>query len=300
MSKIDDLPHTVSLEGPSCTERYDPSPASTTFALNNRLIYRFMFFEMLGSFFLVLLSSMTVLAILTPENKANFFDMSFQGILILAISNAMVYVALLTTVMRYNFPINYKGTHYFLVGHINPMVTLFCAIINEITWAHATVYWTAQIFGSVMAAVALTGIVPWSLQTDLGALNMGSDFNVGLGITIEFIITSLFIFVIYLQVIYPGKQRDEIYLESVTPLTLGAFVFILTLIFGEFSGACMNPFKTLSSMFISGKWSTTLVAHIIGPLLGTITASLLILFKTKVYLLCCYCLQKDVKEERNV
>ena len=38
----------VALTGPLCTERYDPSDNENYFALNNRLIARFVFVEIFG------------------------------------------------------------------------------------------------------------------------------------------------------------------------------------------------------------------------------------------------------------
>ena len=48
----------------------------------------------------------------------------------------------------------------FVVGHMNPAVTLMCVLLKEISFIHACFYWIAQMLGATMALVAMGVLVP--------------------------------------------------------------------------------------------------------------------------------------------
>ena len=84
-------------------------------------------------------------------------------------------------------------------GHFNPAVTLGFLVTGRISTAHAILYWIAQIAGAVVAALAITWLLPNALTDPvaLGIPALGDGVGATQGAVIEGILTFFLVWVVF-------------------------------------------------------------------------------------------------------
>lgn len=145
-------------------------------------------------------------------------------------------------------------------GHFNPAVSLAMWLSKRMSLKEMLSYWVAQVLGGIAGAVLIYWITNRSVVKGTTTLP-GAGISDATALLVEILLTAFFIIVI-LQ----ASQKGSIGLVAI-PLTL----VIVHLGGIPFSGASVNPARSLGSVIIGGEWSAFWV-YIAGPLIGAVIA----------------------------
>jgi aquaporin Z len=145
-------------------------------------------------------------------------------------------------------------------AHINPAVSIAFSITGELDKKMLMPYLVAQFIGGIIAAY---------LVGDFGATEFSVNTSTGIGI--EILITFILMMSIYLTIF----RTDS---DLIVAFVVGSVVGCLAFIFGTYTGASMNPARTLGPNLISNS-TTVIPIYLISTILGSCIAALAI--KTK-------------------
>lgn len=151
-------------------------------------------------------------------------------------------------------------------AHINPAVTIGFAITNLFDNKDLFGYIVAQILGGILASVSIHLLVP--SHEKLGV----TEAHIGIIQTfvLEFFLTLLLMLVI----IFVSQHKKW---ASATAIAVGGIVFLEAWLAGPFTGASMNPARSIAPALVSGQL-TTLWIYILAPILGSLAAVRIWLF----------------------
>lgn len=192
--------------------------------------------ELVGTFILVVVGSMTIVA-------ANAMD------------------APILVVVPFGFGLGLLAAiqvaGYVSGGHFNPAVTLAALLDRRIDAVNAVGYVVAQVIG----AIAASGVV--LLLADQAAVRgTASGFpegRAGAALAVEILLTAIFV-----AVILTVTKRVPTHAGFTIPLTLSVVHFAGI----PFSGASVNPARSLAPALVGGALDGTIVVWILGPLVG--------------------------------
>src|SRR4249920_2446687 len=155
-------------------------------------------------------------------------------------------------------------------GHFNPAITFGFLVTRKIKPALACAYWAAQFGGAVVAALALSWLLPQAEvnQVQLGVPALGPGISSGQGIVIEAILTFFLVWVVFACAADPKGA-----FQLVAGLAIGFTISLDILMGGPFTGAAMNPARAFGPELVQNAWSNWWVWYI-GPLLGGVLAAL--------------------------
>ena len=143
-------------------------------------------------------------------------------------------------------------------AHINPAVSIAFAITGELDRRELPVYIAAQIIG---------GLVAGFLIGEFGATEFSVNFN--LGITIEIFITFALMMSIYLTIWHTDN-------DVMVGVIVGIVVALLAFYFGPYTGASMNPARTIGPNLASNVIEIIPI-YLISTVTGAILAALICL-----------------------
>lgn len=155
---------------------------------------------------------------------------------------------------------------YISGAHVNPAVTAGLLVGRQITITRAGYYWVAQLLGGVVAAVLANLLIP-NGATDgqtIGSLTAGSVWTAAL---FEAVLTFLLVSAVYQAAVF-GK------LGPLAALAIGLTLAGAILAGGTYTGASLNPMRTLGPAIVAGDFSYV-VPYLIGIFGGGIVAGLL-------------------------
>jgi aquaporin Z len=192
--------------------------------------------ELVGTFILVVVGSMSIVAATAMDVPVLLVAPFGFGLGLLAAIQAGGYVS---------------------GGHFNPAVTLGAVLDGRIDVQNAVGYVVAQIVG----AIAASGVV--LLVADQAAVaGTASAFPPGkevAAIAVETLLTAIF-----LLVILTVTKRSPNHAGFVIPLTLTVIHFAGI----PFSGASVNPARSLAPALLGGVLNANILIWIVGPLIG--------------------------------
>ncbi len=153
-------------------------------------------------------------------------------------------------------------------GHFNPAVTVGFLATRRISAAMAAMYIGAQLLGAVVAGYTLKVIVPpeIAVASNLGATTLHPQIGVAAGLLTEAVLTFLLVFVIFGTAVHPQGPR------GVAGFAIGMTVALDVLMGGPWTGASMNPARTLGPASATFLWENHWV-YWIGPMLGGTVAA---------------------------
>ncbi|MGH7717655.1 MAG: MIP/aquaporin family protein [Gemmatimonadaceae bacterium] len=204
--------------------------------------------EFIGTFALVFVGGGALIAARRPGSNI--------GLVEVALAHGIILAVMVTATMRVS-------------GHFNPAVTAGFALTRRIGPAMAGIYIAAQLLGAMLAAYALKGLVPPELFDAArgGGQAVASDISFNQAIVLELIATFFLVFVIFGTAVDPKAPQ-------VGGFAIGLTIAADILAIGPFTGASMNPARSLGPAVASGIWEGHAI-YWIGPLLGGIAAALL-------------------------
>ena len=145
-------------------------------------------------------------------------------------------------------------------AHINPAVSIAFSITGELDKKMLMTYLLAQFIGGIIAAY---------LVGNFGATEFSVNTSTGIGI--EILITFILMMSIYLTIF----RTDS---DLIVALVVGSVVGCLAFIFGTYTGASMNPARTLGPNLISNS-ITVIPIYLFSTILGSCIAAIAV--KTK-------------------
>jgi aquaporin Z len=194
--------------------------------------------EFLGTFILVLLGTMGILAVGGAGGAAEIVAIAFAfGLALLAGIWAVGHVS---------------------GGHFNPAVTLAMVLDGRTTFGDAVGYWIGQFAG---AGVASLVVMAASSRDDVGGTVTGYE-TLSTGIIAEIALTTIFVWVI-LSVTTRGANH--------APAAIALTLVGVHLAGIPFSGSSVNPARSFGPAVVSGEVSQ-LWMYIVFPLVGGIVA----------------------------
>jgi MIP family channel proteins len=161
-------------------------------------------------------------------------------------------------------------------GHINPAVTFAVMLTARMSIWEGIPYWAAQIGGAIIASFFVEAVVPKEFEGALGSTTLGPGISDGEGFLLETIMTFALVIVVF------ATALDDIGFGKIAPLAIGLVVLIDLIVGYRWTGAGMNPARSLGPAIVSNTWDSFWL-YIIGPLLGGLIAGLLwdIVFSTR-------------------
>lgn len=194
--------------------------------------------ELLGTFTLVFIGGLTVTVA------------AAQGLIIPALGHGLALVVIAFV---------YGGISG---AHVNPAITLSLLLGGKIDAMKGIIYIVMQVIGAVIAAVVINAILPGQgagqATGSLTASNAG-----GAGI-LEFLFTFLLATTVW-QAAAHGRAGN------LAPIAIGLTLAVCILAGGVYSGASLNPARTLGPALIGGDLSYVPI-YIIAQLLGGVAA----------------------------
>jgi aquaporin Z len=150
-------------------------------------------------------------------------------------------------------------------AHLNPAVTAGILVGGKVTLTEAIGYWIAQFLGAIAAAVMLNVLVTGTATAGqtMGSLTASAPWTAAL---FEAILTFLLVSAVYQAAVY-GKAGN------LAPLAIGFTLAGLILAGGPFTGASLNPARTLGPAVVAGDLSY-LLPYLVGIFAGGIIAGL--------------------------
>ncbi len=155
---------------------------------------------------------------------------------------------------------------YISGAHVNPAVTAGLLVGRQITIERAIYYWIAQLLGGLLAGVVVNVVIVdgAALGQTVGSLTADSVWTAAL---FEAILTFFLVSAVYQAAIF-GK------IGHLAALAIGLTLAGCILAGGTYTGASLNPMRTLGPAIVAGDFSYV-VPYLIGIFGGGIVAGLL-------------------------
>ncbi len=194
--------------------------------------------ELVGTFILVVVGSMTIVAagmMSTPIQVVVPFGF---GLGLLAAIQAAGYVS---------------------GGHFNPAVTVGALLDRRIDAMNAVGYIVAQVIGAIAASGAVLLLASQAaVQSTASGYPDGKMIN---ALAVEILLTAIFVLVILTV-----TKRAPNHAAFAIPLTLTVIHFAGI----PFSGASVNPARSLAPALVGGTLDGTILVWIAGPIIGAV------------------------------
>jgi len=146
------------------------------------------------------------------------------------------------------------------MAHFNPAVTIAFFITKHVNSKQLPVYFAAQLIGAFLGSIFVLFVIGDYAKLGTNAPDLTHDLSVIFGYEV---IASIFLMgTIYIVVHFKR-------LATLTGIAIGGIIAIDVLLFGEISGASMNPIRSLAPAIISGTPSD-LWLYWTTPFIGTI------------------------------
>lgn len=206
--------------------------------------------EFLGTYILVLVGPASVVGL----SQAHVGMLISLGAVALAFGGTVaVIISLLGT---------YSGSM------INPAVTLASFSAGLLGGRLSVMYAMSQFIGGLLAGLTLKVIFsPVHDLTSLGSTKLATGVDPILGITLE----ALGTFALAASALTATTRVKKLQRQA---LLVGGTLVILILLIGSFTGAGLNPARSLGPAFAAG-YLSNLQVYFIGPIAGGLSAGLL-------------------------
>lgn len=148
-------------------------------------------------------------------------------------------------------------------AHFNPAVTLAFAIVKRFSWKQLAPYWLAQFGGAMLGMFAVTSILPAteSIGQTLPSISLQG------ALMLEALLTFILMFVII------SVATDSRAVGVMAGVAIGAAVTLCAFVGGAYTGASMNPARSLAPAVFSGNVESLWI-YVASPFAGAVMAAL--------------------------
>lgn len=146
-------------------------------------------------------------------------------------------------------------------AHLNPAVTLAFALRGNFPWIRVPAYILAQLTGGIAAAYFLQYILETAI--DWGATMPGDGLNTTKALIMEILLTAGLVNTIL------GTAAGARNIGPNGAIAVGGYIILAGLWASPFTGASMNPVRSLAPDIVRGNFNTTWI-YIAGPFLGAL------------------------------
>ncbi|KAL8594289.1 hypothetical protein ACOMHN_000991 [Nucella lapillus] len=155
-------------------------------------------------------------------------------------------------------------------AHINPCVTLTMFVTRKISLTRCLAYVIVQCIGATVGAAILWGLTPGHRRGTLGVTLVAEEITVWQGLLVEIIAT----FVLVLAIFATCDHRRQDHGGGSAALSIG-FVVTMDIPWAiQYTGASMNPARSLGPCIVTGLWQDHWVFWV-GPVVGALAAGIL-------------------------
>lgn len=160
------------------------------------------------------------------------------------------------------------ATMIYTVGHIsgahfNPAVTLAFAVTRHFPFKQLPLYWIAQSLGGIAAIFLLSYLIP-------GSSNFGAAIvkvEIGTAFVWE-VVLSFFLMLVIIAVATDTRAEG-----TMAGIAIGVMVMLCAFIGGKFTGASMNPVRSLAPAIFEESWDSIWI-YLSAPFVGTVLGAL--------------------------
>jgi MIP family channel proteins len=151
-------------------------------------------------------------------------------------------------------------------GHVNPAVSLAAWLTARVSALRAGTYVLAQLAGGVLAAAAVVSLAPEAAldQARAGATTVPASTEALTALTWEIVITFVYTLVVFVTVLDGASAGSG-------ALAAGGAAFAALALAYPFTGASMNPARSLGPALLGSTWGSHWV-YWVGPVLGAAVA----------------------------
>ncbi|EDW90917.1 aquaporin AQPAn.G [Drosophila yakuba] len=154
-------------------------------------------------------------------------------------------------------------------GHVNPAVTAGMLVAGRISLIRAIFYVVFQCLGAIAGTAAVKILIDQDYYNGLGHTSLATNISELQGLGIEFFLGLLLVLVVF-GACDPHKPDSR----YTAPLAIGMAVTLGHLGTIRYTGASMNPARTVGTAFATDNWTSHWV-YWVGPVLGGVAAALL-------------------------
>jgi MIP family channel proteins len=154
-------------------------------------------------------------------------------------------------------------------GHFNPAVSVAAWVTRRLGTGELLAYVFIQLLGGLAGAGVLRLVVPtgsWE-PANLGATLVAQNLSDAQAITIEAVLTFFLVWVVFATAIDPEGAFNK-----VAGLAIGFVIAMDIMMGGPFTGASMNPARSLGPAVVGGEYAGLWV-YFIGPVIGATLAA---------------------------
>lgn len=144
-------------------------------------------------------------------------------------------------------------------AHVNPAVTIAFASFRHFPWTQVPAYIVAQMLGSICACFTLKGIFNPFMH---GGVTVPAG-SYSQAFSLELIITFILMFVVI------SVSTDTRAVGELAGIAVGATVILNNFISAPYTGASMNPVRSLGPAIASGNFKAIWV-YILAPITGAL------------------------------
>ncbi|ETS75744.1 hypothetical protein PFICI_12688 [Pestalotiopsis fici W106-1] len=153
-------------------------------------------------------------------------------------------------------------------GLFNPAVSLAMVLAGAMDAARAVLVVPAQLLGGVAAAAVVGALLPGPLAVGTA---LGAGISVGRALVLEMLLTAELVLTIFM--LAAEKHRGTF----MAPVGIGLSLFVAHLAGVYYTGASLNPARSLGPAVVTGHFPSEHWIYWIGPILGSLLASLVYL-----------------------
>jgi MIP family channel proteins len=149
-------------------------------------------------------------------------------------------------------------------GHFNPAVSLAAWLMRRLGTLDLVGYLATQFLAAIAGAALLRAVTPpdvWGASL-LGATTVAPNISDAQAITIEAVLTFFLVWVVFATAIDPAGAFGK-----VAGLAIGFVIAMDIMMGGPFTGASMNPARSLGPAAVSGEYAGIWV-YFLGPVIG--------------------------------
>lgn len=154
-------------------------------------------------------------------------------------------------------------------GHVNPAVTLGMLAAGRISVLRSVLYILFQCIGSIAGTAAVKTLIDEQYYSGLGHTSLAPNITPLQGMGIEF-----FLGLVLVLTVFGACDANKPDSRFTAPLAIGLSVTLGHLGTIRYTGASMNPARTMGTAVMTNNWNDHWV-YWVGPILGGIAAALI-------------------------